>query len=181
VPEPLPDVLGFSFRLPDVYGRGRHQDFLLVSSVDAPLLHHVLLPSLSGFFAQSFSSVLLYRVGESLRLVGARQVTRPAGRPGGALPALVEAAERGEARLQLTLASLGGRGRPVGELQVHERLPDERTERLALTPWNSGAGIRPVASSRPCAVVAGAGASYRSRERVSHLCEPYAGGQTIES
>jgi hypothetical protein len=44
VPRPIPDLLGLSIRLPDVYGPGRHQDFLLVTSADYPLLHHIFLP-----------------------------------------------------------------------------------------------------------------------------------------
>src|SRR5215210_1279406 len=60
LPEPLPDVLGLALRILDVHGRGRHQDFLLVTSADAPVLHHLLLPGVRGFFAQSFSSVLPY-------------------------------------------------------------------------------------------------------------------------
>src|SRR3712207_9429540 len=36
VPRPIPDLLGVSIRLPDVYGQGRHQDFMLVTSADLP-------------------------------------------------------------------------------------------------------------------------------------------------
>src|SRR5690242_5351227 len=32
LPKPLPDAEGIALRLPDVYGSGRHQDFLLVTS-----------------------------------------------------------------------------------------------------------------------------------------------------
>jgi hypothetical protein len=142
LPEPLPDVLGLSFRLPDVHGRGRHQDFLLVTSADAPLLHHLLLPA-RGFFGSSFSSVLAYRFGEAVRLVGARPVTRPARQSRGALRALIEAADAGAARFELTLAALAGRGSPIGELTVGERISDEDAERLAFTPWNTGGGIEP--------------------------------------
>jgi hypothetical protein len=38
LPEPLPDALGVAVRLPDAYGPGRTQDFLVTSSADLPLL-----------------------------------------------------------------------------------------------------------------------------------------------
>jgi hypothetical protein len=142
LPEALPDVLGLSVRLQDAHGAGRHQDFLLVSSALPPLLRHVLIPSL-GFFAQPYSSVLAYRVGDGVRLVGARPASRPAVRARGALPGLAEAAGRGEARFRLTVASLGGSWLDAGELAIGDPLPDAETERLAFTPWNTGGGITP--------------------------------------
>lgn len=144
LPEPLPDVLGLALRLVDVHGRGRHQDFLLVSSADAPLLHHLLLPSLRGFLGQSFSSVLLYRIAGQLRLVGAEPLAEPSGGKQGALTELIEAADRGDLRFGLALAALMGRWQTVGDLEVGERLSDAQTERLAFTPWNAGGAIEPV-------------------------------------
>jgi len=144
LPEPLPDALGIAVRLPDLHGPGRHQDFLLVTSADGPLLHHLLLPGLRGFFEQSFSSLLFYRMGGRLRLVGARAASRPDATAGGALAELVAAAEAGAACFELALASPAGRWRRVGDLTVDERLPDVDSERLAFTPWHTGGGIRPV-------------------------------------
>jgi hypothetical protein len=126
LPAPLPDVLGLSVRLVDVHGPGRHQDFLLVTSLDAPLLHHVLLPTWRGALEHTYSSVLPYRVGEALRLVGA--CPAPAGAGLG---------------FRLALAPLGGRWSAVADVEAGERLSDEETERLAFTPWNTGGGIRP--------------------------------------
>jgi hypothetical protein len=125
LPRPLPDILGLAVRLTDVHGPGRHQDFLLVSSVDLPVLHHLLLPTRRGFLGQSFSSVLAYRVAGRLRLVGAQPMAR------------------GELRYSLALAPLLGRWTAVGDLVLGERLPDEDTERLAFNPWNTGAAMRP--------------------------------------
>lgn len=164
LPEPLPDVLGLALRLLDVHGRGRHQDFLLVSSADGPLLHHLLLPGLRGFFGQSFSSVLLYRVGGKLRLVGAQPTGRTAGGGSGDLDALVDAGERGDLRFRLALASLSGRWRPVGELDVRARMSDAETEQLAFTPWNAGGGIRPVGP-----LMGLRRAAYRSSQRARGL------------
>jgi len=71
LPDALPDVLGLAVRLLDVHGRGRHQDFLLATSANAPVLQHLLVPAPGGFFGQLFSSLLLYRIGPKIRVVGA--------------------------------------------------------------------------------------------------------------
>ena len=130
-------------RLEDVHGPGRHQDFPLITSADGPLVHHLLLPAIDGFFGQSYSSVLLYRIGGRLRLVGARPVGRPSARPRGALPELEAAAARGEARFELALAPLAGRWLPVGRLEVGDKLSSAAAERIRLNPWNTGGGIEP--------------------------------------
>ncbi|HEX8068112.1 MAG TPA: hypothetical protein VF520_16460 [Thermoleophilaceae bacterium] len=145
LPEPLPDVLGLAVRLVDVHGQGRHQDFLLVTSADGPLLHHLLLPGLGGFFGQSFSSLLLYRFAGKLRLVGATAADGPhSGRDRGTLAEVERAAERGELAFDLAVAPVLGRWATIGALRAGERLPDTETEQLAFTPWNTGGGIRPV-------------------------------------
>lgn len=143
IPEPLPDVLGLAISLTDVYGQGRHQDFLLATSADAPLLHHLLIPAPGGFFGNSFSSLLLYRFGTKTRLVGAAPASEPERYRRGALARLVDTAERGDLAYRLTLAPLAGRASAVGEIRVGERLPDELADRLAFTPWNTGDAIRP--------------------------------------
>jgi hypothetical protein len=144
LPEPLPDALGLALRLVDVHGPGRHQDFVLVTSADGPLLHHLLLPNLRGFFGQSFSSLLLYRVGGRLRVVGAQPVARVRHAVRGALPELIAGAGQPGVHFRIALASPLGRWQPVGDLRLLVRLSDEETERLAFTPWNTGGGIRPV-------------------------------------
>ena len=45
LPRPLPDLLGMSVRVLDAYGPDRDQDFLMVTSVDAPVLHHLFVPA----------------------------------------------------------------------------------------------------------------------------------------
>jgi hypothetical protein len=81
VPRPLPDLLGMSVRVPNVYGPGRHQDFLMVTSVDAPVLHHVFVPA-GDVQQRPYSSSLPYRAGSERFLIGALphpQSPRPAG------------------------------------------------------------------------------------------------------
>jgi hypothetical protein len=143
LPEALPDVLGVAVRLPDLHGPGAHQDFLLASSAEGPILHHLLLPGPGGFFGQTFSSILPYSVGGSLRLVGAVPVRPPAPAGGTDLEQLAEAAADHQARFHLALAGLGGRWQQFGTLSLLERLGDDETEALCFNPWNTGGGFRP--------------------------------------
>jgi hypothetical protein len=143
LPEPLVDWLGLAVRLLDVHGPGRHQDLLLISSADRPVLHHLLLPAPRGFFRQSFSSSLVYRVGDAVRLAGLVPESRPPREPGDPLRELDRAAARGDARFSLALAPLAGRWAPVGELSLGARLPAGVTEDLRFNPWRTGEGIRP--------------------------------------
>lgn len=144
VPEPLPDILGIAISITDLYGQGRHQDFLLATSANAPVLQHMLIPAPSGFFGQTFSSLLLYRIGPKIRVVGAEPASEPERYRRGALAQLVDTAERGDLTYRLTLAPLAGRHTPVANLVVGERLSEELAERIAFTPWNTGDAIRPV-------------------------------------
>jgi hypothetical protein len=122
LPRPLPDAHGIGLRLPDVYGAGRHQDFLLATSARGPLLQHLLLPGVRP--GQPYSSLLLYKIGDDVRLVGA-------------LP-------DGDRGFLLAVAPLRGGWRPIGELRLARALPGEYTEQLAFNPWNTGGGIRPI-------------------------------------
>jgi hypothetical protein len=121
LPRPLPDTLGLAVRIEDAYGRQRHQDFLMNTSLDAPVLHHLILPSLLP--GQSYSSVLAYRIGGRVRIVCA-------------IP-------RGRGAFDLALAPLGGRLVPVARLTLGERLPGEIAERIKFNPWHTGPNIQP--------------------------------------
>ena len=122
LPEPIPDTIGLAVRISDAHGPGRHQDFLMNTSLDAPVLHHLILPQLLP--GQSYSSVLAYRIGDDLRLVGA-------------LP-------RGRGAFDLALAPVAGRFAAVARLSPDEQLTGEASEALRFNPWNTGGGIRPV-------------------------------------
>jgi hypothetical protein len=142
-PEPLPDLLGLTVRLENLDGVGRHADFPLISSLNGPLVHH--LPAFAlGFFRRSYSSLLLYRAGSKVRLVGAIPASKPARGENGALTQLAATASGGDVRFQLALAPLMGRWQAVGELRLAERLPDADTDRLAFNPVNAGGGIEPL-------------------------------------
>jgi hypothetical protein len=142
VPRPIPDLLGLSIRLPDVYGAGRHQDFLLVTSADYPLLHHIFLPAIDTQ-QRPYTSSLPYRAGSELFLVGALpdpESPRPPGRD--EFERLEAAAATGRLSFQLAVASVNGRFRPVGRLRVGRRLGPE-LDPLRFNPWNSGGGMTP--------------------------------------
>ena len=142
LPRPLPDLLGMSIRVPDAYGAGRHQDFLMVTSVDAPVVHHVFVPA-GDVQQRLYSSSLPYRVGDRSLLVGALPRTdspRPDG--GNELERLAAAAATGELVFDLAVAEAWGRFRPVAELRVGDPLPAE-ADALLFNPWNSGGGLEP--------------------------------------
>src|SRR3712207_3247297 len=109
LPEPLPDTLGLGIRVCDAHGPRRHQDFLINVSVDLPVLHHLIMPALDGFFGQSYSSVLPYRIGGRLVLVGARPAPARRLRGRSDMEELEELAAGGEAAWDLALAAPGGR------------------------------------------------------------------------
>jgi hypothetical protein len=142
LPRPLPDLLGMSIRMPDVHGPGRHQDFMLVSSADMPIVHHAFLPA-ADVWERPYTSSLPYRAGDDLFLVGALP-DEDGPRPDGEheLDRLAKAAATGELRFALAVASPMGRFRPVGEIHVGERLPAE-LDAIQMNPFNTGGGLEP--------------------------------------
>lgn len=141
LPEPAPDILGFSIRFPHAYGGGRHQDLLCVTSWDTPVAHHALVPA-TGFFARPYSSLLAYRLPEGVRLFGVVPVG--SGPPvGPRLEQIAEAARDGTANFELATSSLMGRFSGVGTIRLGEQLPPDEGEQLRFNPWNCGGGIRP--------------------------------------
>jgi hypothetical protein len=122
---PLPDVLGLAVRLPDVYGRGSHQDFLLASSGSGPLGRRMLRPTRRSP-AELYSSLLPYDVAGRRVLVGARPI-----------------ASGPTAVFELLVASSTGPWHPVGRLSFAERLDESVARALRFDPWHSGGNIVP--------------------------------------
>jgi hypothetical protein len=142
LPRPLPDLLGMSLRVPDAYGAGRDQDFLMVTSVDAPVLHHLFVPA-GDVQQRPYSSSLPYRAGGETFLVGAlprRESPRVEG--GDELERLAAAAATGALVFDLAVAAVWGRFRPVAEIRVEDPLPPE-ADALRFNPWNTGGGLEP--------------------------------------
>jgi hypothetical protein len=142
VPRPIPDLLGMSLRVLDAYGRGHHQDFMLVTSADLPVAHHIFLPA-TDVQQRPYSSSLPYRAGGERFLIGALPDPRSA-RPDGddELDRLARAAATGRLRFRLAVAPVMGRFATVGEIAVGERLPAE-LDALRFNPWNTGGGLEP--------------------------------------
>jgi hypothetical protein len=143
LPRPLPDLLGISIRVPDAYGPGRAQDFLLVTSADLPLVHHIFLPA-SDTQQRPYTSALRFRAGAEQFLVGVLpRADSP--RPGGddELERVRAAAATGALRFDLAVSPLFGRFTPVAELRIGAQLP-ERFDALGFQPWKGGGGLEPV-------------------------------------
>lgn len=140
LPRPLPDLLGLSIRVVDAYGAGRHQDLLLVTSVDRPVLHHLFLPA-TDVQQRPYSSSLPYRAGADTFIVGAlprASSPRPPGRD--EFDRLDAAASTGELAFDIAVAPASGRFRPVAELRIGRRLPDE-LDAMRFNPVNTGGGL----------------------------------------
>lgn len=121
LPHPLPDLLGMAVRVVDAYGDGAHQDFLLISSADAPVLHHLFLPA-AHVRQRPFSSALPYAAGEETVLIGA-------------LPA-------GE-HFSLAVARPSGRFASVGRIELGATLPDGANALRFNVRENTGGGLEP--------------------------------------
>jgi hypothetical protein len=124
VPPPLPDVFGLALRLPDVYGPGGHQDFLLASSGEGVASRRFLRPTF-GARTGMYSSLLPYEVGGGRLLVGARRAG--------------EAADV----FDLLVARPRGRWRLAARLTLTGRFDDVMARELRFDPWNSGGGLVP--------------------------------------
>jgi hypothetical protein len=106
-------------KLPDVYGRGNDQDFLMASSADGVPFHHAAVPAKSDD-ERLFSSLWLYLAGVSPILFGVRAT---------------------DTGLRFLISGVLGRFHPVGELTLGNPA-DIGTVRFDAR--NSGGGIRPL-------------------------------------
>lgn len=109
-------------KLPDVYGPGRDQDFLLASSLDGVPFHHATVPA-TRTDERLFSSLWLYLAGVSPVLFGAKAA---------------DGTDR--AGFRFLLAGVLGRFRSVATLTVGDPVDDE----VRFDARNSGGGIRPL-------------------------------------
>lgn len=140
LPGRLPDILGAAIRLPDVYGPGRHQDVLVNTTIDAPILHHLLLPS-PGWFAQSYTTSLPYRAGGGPRVLLGLLPPTSEPEPGPSLEALEARVRRRPIAFGIAVASLEGRWERVGTLEIRERAAEH--DAMRFDPWQTGGGLRP--------------------------------------
>jgi hypothetical protein len=140
LPQPLPDVLGVAIK---AYLPAGEQDLLLATSLDGPVLHHLLVPT-AGFTARPFSSSLPFASNGALFVVGALPEAAAAAPPGNDLERAVALIGRRGLAYRLVSASLTGRwGPPWARLTPDRRLPDADAERLRFNPYNAAGGLRP--------------------------------------
>ena len=107
-------------KLPDVYGPGRDQDFLLASSADGVPFHHATLPA-KRTDQRLFSSLWLYLAGVSPVLFGVR------------------AADSG---FRFLISGVVSRFHAVGDLVVGDAA--DIASGVRFDARNSGGGIRPL-------------------------------------
>jgi hypothetical protein len=141
LPRSFPDFLGLALRITDAHGPDDHQDLLLVSAGDRPVLRHALVP-VRGFDHHRFSTLLPYEVGGRKVVFGARVLGE------GPVPLHLEnlrdrAATTG-LRFALELAETSGEWEPVGVVDVVAPMPDADGDALRYDPAHTGGGIEPV-------------------------------------
>lgn len=160
LPRPWLDIMGLGVRVPDAYGPGRHQDLLLASSSEAPVLRHVLVPT-RGLDRRFYSSLLAYRHDGRLRLVGARWAAPPT------LETLHpddlrHATSAAPITFELVIADLTGPWQTVGRLELEDPLSDQASAALRFDPWNAAPSFRPVGPLNHLRA-----AAYRASRRVT--------------
>jgi hypothetical protein len=142
VPRPVPDLLGVSLRVIDAYGRDRHQDVMMVSSIDLPVLHHLFVPA-TDFQQRPYSSSLPYRAGDDTFLIGVvPDPDSPRLSGDDEFDRLARAAATGRLLFGVAVAPIGGRFRRIASLHVEHRLP-HTFDSLRFNPFNCGAGLEP--------------------------------------
>ena len=119
-------IRSVSVKLPDVYGSGRDQDFLLASSGDGAPLHHVALP-VTGTGPTLYSSLWLYLAGLTPVLFGL-QTSGGELCPGGVA--------------SFTISPPVGKFRSIGTLSVSDQVHEGDVPVFAAR--NSGGNIRPM-------------------------------------
>jgi hypothetical protein len=118
LPPPLPDVHGIAIHVPDAYGPGRHQDLLFATTAGRGTVTRSVLSPTRDADADTYSTILPFRVGTRTARLGAR---------------VVDAGFTVEVE-----------GEPVAWVSLGERLPDDEAERLRFNPFTTGGGIEPV-------------------------------------
>lgn len=135
LPSPAPDAIGLAIRWPDRYGRGAHQDLLLTSSIDLPLLNNLPVPRIA-MGGTLLSSLLPYDIRGRRLLVGARIATADDE---------LASMQRSYAglRIELMLGSRFGRFHPIGTLTLGEPVSPRIDAETTFDPWNTGPDITP--------------------------------------
>jgi hypothetical protein len=143
LPDRFPDLFGMSIRVCDAYGEGRHQDLLLTTSFNLPVLHHIVAPTHDAQ-ARPYTSATPFRAAGELFIVGALPSVnspRPAG--GDQLTRLRAAAATGDLHFHLAVARPLRRFSPVAALRIGAELAPAY-DAMLFQPGSGGGGLRPV-------------------------------------
>jgi hypothetical protein len=138
LPQTMGDFFAVAVRLVDAHGPGRHQDFLINTSADIPVVHHVFLPA-RRWFAQDYSTCLPYRTDAGTLLLGLRPPDEDG--PGPSVDAMRDRVAAG-VDYALTVAGPLGHFEPVGTLHL-EGLLDPAEGDVDFDPFITGGGLEP--------------------------------------
>lgn len=141
LPEPLPDILSVAIKIPDAYGPGRDQDFMLTATGGRPVLRRLFAAGRSHL-ACTYSSVFPFTAGGETVLLGARPRSAPIDEDRD-LEELRAAADAGVLDLDLRVATSSGPWRTVGRVELRRALARGDEDALAFSSSNAGGGIAP--------------------------------------
>ncbi len=142
LPSAVPDFLGLALRVPDAHGPGDHQDLLLVSAGDRPVLRHALVP-VRSFDHGRYSSLVPYEVGGRKVVFGARRLGAIGAEPL-QLDDLRQRAAGDGIRFALELAEPSGDWEAIGVIELGAPWSQQDGDALRFDPANTGGGIEPV-------------------------------------
>lgn len=143
LPDALPDVLGCAIRVPDAYGRERHQDFALASTLKPPGGRHALVP-VRNFAGAFYSSLLPYRLGGETKLLGAKLSVGSGSRCDRLDKLRAQIASGATVTVTVLAASPVGSWTPVATVRAGELASPVEASALRFNPWNTGGGIEPL-------------------------------------
>lgn len=162
LPDPLPEILSLAIKVPDAYGPGRDQDFLLTASGGAPVLRHTFAAGRSHL-NRTYSSVIPFTAAGRRVLFGALPSPRASSRSGD-LDELRAVAARGELTLELRIAGLLAPWRELATVRIGRPLEDGQERTLGFNSDTTGGGIEAVGAINRVRGAAYA-ASLRARPR----------------
>src|SRR5687768_7658726 len=138
LPDGLPDLLGMAIKLPDLYGTGWDQDWLMVTSGTDPVSRHLLLPA-RNLLGRPYSTILPYRRPGGSVTFAAKATDGARAR---SLNELVAEVQGGRVEFEFTVAPEGGDHVRLGTLKLlGVSATPERP--LRFNPWNSSSELRP--------------------------------------
>ena len=127
-PGGLPDVYGLAIKFPDAWGAEEDQDFLFVTSADAPAARHALVPTIAPLSCR-FSSILPFDLDGRALILGAKAVQRDA----------ASKDDLRDATFSIDAAAPLGRWQQAGTVAVTRRFEGD----VSFDPWNSSPRLVP--------------------------------------